>query len=678
MASLSVPKTKVGKSKYKLEKISLNHDVSTSTDWGFVQPIMVKKMVADSTLHLNALRSVVRCSPLIKPTFGSASWRTYHYFIKMAELYPPYECFVSGKPYFVASQNSNYIPTQMPWIYVSDLTRMLLGNDNKYTVFYQESNETWTSLAQKTQAVQTGVVSAFISNTTLTNGQESGITSTQYVPFNGTGDLNLNSADFVIEDTVTYSNVSYHILVCFRLSRLNRNIRKVLIGCGYQLDPNLRREVCVLPLMAYFRAWFDLFAVKRNLGWTGTNCYNILDYMKENAVTNIVANNYVRVHFRTLLQEISLLCFYSCDPDFISSHIPTPAVGTSLNQTLEVNSNQTLSVSQYNPTANASEQPSISNSARITRNLILALDKLAKAINKDSQIGQRVDTWLAAHGFGRSLVDVDPHFIGSDSVPIDIQSVMSTADTEDAGLGDYAGTAFGSKPNNQYPNFHYTTDAPGYWITLACCVPDAGWFQGLAPDSGVLDFRRYDEYWSEYDAVGFEISNKDQVVCDGSVSTIVKAASDPVPFGFIPRYSHHKVTQNIVNGDISLRSLQNDALPYTLDRYITPKSLHATYISGEGAAQFYSVVTNENEVPISSPEYRYLGKTLFMGNFDRIFQQYDLATDFDSTLFDYYPNPDHFIVHNYFDVSYMAPMLSMQDSYDTDSFDNDTMSIEKV
>lgn len=682
MATLSVPKVTIGKSGYKLADISLNHDCSTSSDWGFCQPVMVKKMIANSTLHLNALRSIVRVSPLVKPTFGSAAWKTYHYFVKIAELYPPYEYFLSGKPYFVASQSSNYIPTQMPWVYVSDLTRMLLGLSCNFCIFYEASSGQYKAITPLTQTVRDGIVSAFIAHTVLSNGQESGITATSHYLYNG-GSVNMSNADFVIEDTVTVSSTSYHIQVCFSLTPRCKNIRKVLLGCGYQLDPNLKREVCILPLMAYYRAWFELFAPKRDLAWSATNAFNILDYCRENAVTNITANNYVRAHFKTFLQELGR-CFYTCDPDFISSHIPTPSVGgTNLNNipygVAGAGAGIATETKVYAPTNALPTINGVSSSSPLTSVMVRLLDRLTKMVNKDSQIAQRLDLWLSAHGFGRSLVDKDPYRIGADSVGIDIQSVMSTADTENAGLGDYAGTAFGAKPNDKYPDFHYTTDAPGYWITIGTIVPDAGWYQGLAPDSGILDFRRYDEYFGEWDAVGFEVSNKDQVVCDGSVSTLVQAGSDPVPFGYIPRYSRHKVTQNICNGDVSLRSLRNDALPYTLDRFITPKEIEVEHLSGEGANEIFSVVKRENDIPIADPVYRYIGLWNFIGNFDRIFQLYDQEDNVDSLVYEQgFGEPDHFIIHNYFDMTYMAPMLSMKDSYDTDSFEASTMDVTKA
>lgn len=676
MSSLSIPKIQVGKSGYKQEKIALNHDCSTSTDWGFVQAVMCHKMIANSTVHLNGLRSVVRVSPLVKPTFGSASWKTYHRFVPIADLMPSYEYMLKGEPYYVSNQSANYIPTAMPWLYVMDLTRILLGLKNWFSIYIKQTTVgSYHSLLTENSTVRTAVLNAFIPHTVLSNGQESGISSSYHIatPANS---VVPDSADFVMFDQVTASNITYDIMVCFRLNRKCRNIRKVLVGLGFQLDPNLKREVCVLPIFAYFRSWFELFAPKRDTGWTATTAFYLLDYFREKGITNIVNDNTVRPRFKNWIEELSL-CFYTDDPDFVSSHIPNPAVGGYSLNGLKYNDPQSLTMIDrvYAPTGTqAFMNGGLSTTIPLTAVAVRMLDRLTKFANKDSQIAHRIDTWLAAHGFGKSLTDIDPYNIGSDSVPINIESVMSTADTDRAGLGDFAGTAVGYKDFNQYPDFHYTAKSPGYWITLGCCVPDSGWFQGLAPDSGVLDVRRFDEYFPEFDSLGFEISTKDQVVCNGAVSSLVVAGTDPVSFGFTPRYSRHKVIQNVVNGDLSLRSTRVDCLPYTLDRYISPTDMNVES-SGEGANVTYTVTKYDNTVPIASEVYRYIGKYAWLGNYDRIFQMYsernswsdavDSENDWNSN-----PTPDHFIVHNYFDMSYMAPMLSLKDSFDTDSFDN--------
>lgn len=683
MSTSVLPKTNVGRSSHGKTKIPYRKDITTSTDWGFVQPLFVKKMQAGSAMHVNALRSFVRVQPLSKPTFGSASWRTYHRFVPYEELFPTYPYMLKGEPYYTANGNSNYIPTQMPWIYVSDLSRILLGYQSAFSIFYQDGN-VYKSIGSLSETNRTAYINAIVSQNVLSNSQESGLEATYHV-YDKDLLVTPEGADYIQYGTVSVSSANHNVMVCYRLSRRAKNIYKVLVGCGFQLDANNLHEWCIAPLMAYYRAYFDLFHPVREIGWSATTAYFILDYIREKGTTNIVNDNQLRVAFKNFIGQISE-CYFTDDTDFISAHIATPSVGRSsivgnVAQGLDQTSANALSKSTMVASAQIGGIPYIQSSTSFTAEAIRTLDRLTKMVNKDSNIAHRIDEWMAAHGFGKSLLDTDPYQIGSESVPIEITDIISTAETEQGSLGEFAGTAVGRKDPSQYKKYHYSTDVVGFWITLACCVPESGWFQGLSPDSGCLDFRRYDEYWSELDSIGFDISTKDQVVGSNFVANGFTAAA-PASFGFIPRYSRFKVSQNIVNGNCSLRSTRTAFLPYTLDRYITPGDVNTTYVSGEGASYQFSLdSTPQTTVPVASSQYRFIGKDLFMGNYDRIFQQYD-QTDrvwqvVPDSAFNLNPSPDHFVVHNFLDATYVAPVISMADSYDTDSFDNE-MQVEKA
>lgn len=681
MSTSVLPKVNVGRSSHGKTKIPYRKDITTSTDWGFVQPLFVKKMQAGSSMHVNALRSFVRVQPLSKPTFGSASWRTYHRFVPYEDLFPTYPYMLKGEPYYTANGNSNYIPSQMPWIYVSDLSRILLGYQSAFSIYYMDGN-VYKSIGSLSETNRNAYIAAVVAQNVLSNGQESGLEATYHV-YDKDLLVTPDAADYVQYGTVSVSGANHSIVVCYRLSRRAKNIYKVLVGCGFQLNANNLHEWCIAPLMAYYRAYFDLFNPIRDTGWSATTAFFILDYVREKGTTNIVADNQLRVAFKNFIGQISD-CYYTDDTDFISAHIATPSVGSSSGyNNIPLSSAKDLST-ETRVYSNLTQQGiinGVSSSSPLTALMVRLLDKVTKMANKDSNIGHRVDEWMAAHGFGKSLLDSDPYEIGSESVPIEITDIISTAETSEGSLGEFAGTAVGRKDPSQYKKYHYSTDVVGFWITLACCVPESGWFQGLSPDSGCLDFRRYDEYWSELDAQGFDISTKDQVVGSDFVASGFTAVA-PESFGFIPRYSRFKVSQNIVNGNCSLRSTRTAFLPYTLDRYITPGDINTEYKSGEGASyQFAVISTPRTSVPIASTQYKFIGKDLFMGNYDRIFQQYD-QTDkvwqvIPDSAFNLNPAPDHFVVHNFLDATYVAPVISMADSYDTDSFDNE-MQVEKA
>lgn len=682
MSTSVLPKTNVGRSTHGKTKQPYRKDITTSTDWGFVQPLFVKKMIAGSSMHVNALRSFVRVQPLSKPTFGEASWRTYHRFVPYEELFPTYPYMLKGEPYYTANGNSNYIPTQMPWIYISDLSRILLGFQSAFTIYYMDG-AVYKSIGSLAEATRNNYITAVVNANKLSNGQESGLESTYHV-FDDDLFVTPEGADYIQNGTLSVSGTNHSVMVCYRLSKRAKNVYKILVGCGFQLNANNLKEWCIAPLMAYYRAYFDLFHPVRDMGWSATNAFFILDYIREKGTTNIVNDDRIRVAFKNFIGQLSQ-CYYTTDSDFISSHLATPSVGSSSGYSnVSFNNPNNLNVVQPISSGNNNQPLMYStalNSSGLTSTFVRGLDILTKMVNKDSQIAHRVDEWMAAHGFGKSLLDVDPYNIGSESVPIEITDIISTAETAEGSLGEFAGTAVGRKPAEQYKKYNYTTDVVGFWITLACCVPESGWFQGISPDSGCLDFRRYDEYWSELDAQGFEISTKDQVCGQDFVVDGFTAAA-PEPLGFIPRYTRYKVSQNIVNGNCSLRSTRNAFLPYTLDRYITLGDISTSGVSGSGSSyQFKIASAHHTVIPVANTDYRFIGKDLWLGNYDRIFQTYDegheSSESVSASAINLNPLPDHFVVHNFLDATYIAPVISMADSYDTDSFSNE-MQVEKA
>ena len=326
MSTSVLPKTNVGRSSHGKTKQPYRKDITTSTDWGFVQPLFVKKMIAGSSMHVNALRSFVRVQPLSKPTFGEASWRTYHRFVPYEDLFPTYPFMLKGEPYYTANGNSNYIPTQMPWIYISDLSRILLGFQSAFTIYYMDG-ATYKSVGSLAETTRNQYISAVVDANKLSNGQESGLESTYHV-FDDNLFVTPEGADYIQYGTLSVSGTNHSVMVCYRLSKRAKNVYKILVGCGFQLNANNLKEWCIAPLMAYYRAYFELFHPVRDMGWTSTTAFFILDYIREKGTTNIVVDNQLRIAFKNFLGNLSS-CYYTDDADFISSHIATPSVGRS-------------------------------------------------------------------------------------------------------------------------------------------------------------------------------------------------------------------------------------------------------------------------------------------------------------------------------------------------------------
>ena len=64
---------------------NLTHQVSTSADYGFCQPIMCNEVEPGSTSNFS-IGQAVFASPLVRPTFGKVTLNTYTAFVPAEDI----------------------------------------------------------------------------------------------------------------------------------------------------------------------------------------------------------------------------------------------------------------------------------------------------------------------------------------------------------------------------------------------------------------------------------------------------------------------------------------------------------------------------------------------------------------------------------------------------------------
>ena len=95
-------------------------------------------------------------------------------------------------------------------------------------------------------------------------------------------------ADYVFDFSVTdNSNNTYYYALCVELSDYGKRIRKVLQGCGYQIDFSANYDVSLIPLFAQYKAYFDVFGLQLYQGWETTSCAKVIDSISQTFTTSI-------------------------------------------------------------------------------------------------------------------------------------------------------------------------------------------------------------------------------------------------------------------------------------------------------------------------------------------------------------------------------------------------------
>lgn len=523
-----------------------------------------------------------------------------------------------------------------------------------------------------------------------------------------------------------------YITFAIRLSDFGLRLRKILLGLGYAINFDSKQQVSILPLLAYYKAYFDVFGLTLYQHWETTNCYKFISwltnfnfYAKKFTGAPALCENYLEAllfHEQSVVNELTSSAFGSESPDFllrsfitdlansfatseqdiVSSHIAKTAISPELNMAKEFIDVSTGVIDDYD----VQNYPGGTNGHAYIKNVIHGeldseyLKRLYKWTNRNTIAGQRIAELLRAQGFGQYVDDEKSNFIGYGEEEVDVVDVVSTADTfnqadsQGAQLGQYGGRgikAFSSKKNN------FETSEDGFVITLCSFVPNSGYCQALDLDHICLD--KNDIYQAEFDGLGYEANPVSMVVADRNV-TLLSSTGTPDQtvdkvFGFAPRYTRFKMANNVLNGEYSLRSTRDRYLPYTLDKFIDlgePELIVEQVDNNQSVSMSIMKPRFEvSQLPTASPAWRYVSRYPWLSNFNRIFTatgeemsqymfaQYSSVQGDVSAAFDIFSRqPDNFMVQMYVNFHLFSPMLPIAKSYETlDENGNGNMEITK-
>lgn len=141
--------------------------------------------------------------------------------------------------------------------------------------------------------------------------------------------------------------------------------------------------------------------------------------------------------------------------------------------------------------------------------------------------------------------------IESYSQPIQFGDVTSTASTDTAALGDFAGKGL------SYGSGKYVVDSNGeygFFIVLSNIIPDVAYYQGL--NRHVKHITRFDFWTPEFDGVATQAIGSDEVflpLVKPSGWSTMSGYMQSV-WGFTGMYGEYKVAHSLLTGDYSLNS----------------------------------------------------------------------------------------------------------------------------
>lgn len=482
---------------------------------------------------------------------------------------------------------------------------------------------------------------------------------------------------FVINSQLPVGDSSaFRLFVGIRLNNSGKLLRKILMGLGCQLAP-MDTPVSILPIIAYFRSYFDLFAPKRFVKYEQSYCYRAINKVVQSGQpmsTALFGND--GIGWSDIIDDL-LSCFYTKNTDYYSAQIIglVNNYGSSLDASYipvykDSSSGSRPSLGQP---ANISEDlsngtpPSLDLSGNLqhTQSQQNVLSRLTQFVNRRSVLGGKLAELLKSV-FGISQKEVDEYnaYVGSMITDVEIGDVFSTAETQEASLGEYAGKAVGKGYSD---NFNIDVDVHSLVLSISVLVPRTQYVNGMNP---ILSHSNYMDFYNPmFDGLTLVPSRKSSLYCPNTYLPYYDNS-----FGNIPIYSEYKIkTQGILSGDLSLPSTRNSFDSFTMDEVISPY----IYEENDGNGAVNRVVQEINfENLVCGTMWRYLGRWLWLGRFDRIFVNNritleDMFNNIFGTFYDDIPysnirdhsrSDDNIVCHSIIDMKINSPMVPLANS----------------
>ncbi len=652
-------KLKVSRPSQKKNFFPLQFDNTTTMGFGFVQPLSCTELVPQSSVDLSCA-SFVRLAPLATPTYGRCNLHHYTCFVPASEVYHPWDSFLSSSSY--NGGGVSYVPTSVPYtdsrfltlcvLFFSSCRAWVPSSDGNLIRFYPTESEPndsvlrflFEGLGYLDAEEQQNLFSFFRA-----------IYPVPATYFSSEAGDDFDAAKDGFDYTIRVPHDNSYIVFTWRFSDFSKNLRSILIGLGYQLNcTNVR--LSFLPVMAYYRAYFELFYPKRFLSYQDSSLFKLIEAFEYHNnmdlfwfVTNPSTVGLVPAFLKDLV-----MCYYTSQSDYVSLHHSGVAINPVSQSVNSIRPNGNFdSVS-----ASVNQQASINFSSNIGGSKLRVLQWLTKYVNKRTYLGGKIDEILRSQ-YDSSSECGDSFLIDSFITPIEISDVMNQAETSEGVLGEYAGKGVGF---NLPRSAKYRAKEFGFLIHFAAIVPQSGYSQAVDPCLGHVS--KFDYYTPGLDGLTLVPTRKMFVY---GVSDFVSPDSKNIStstFGNIPIYSEYKFKYSILNGDISMASTRTSFLPYTMDKllpYIDPVSRQ-------------SDVENIYKNVVNGTLWRYVGLYRWLGMYDRVFVNTGISpnSDMDYDLLHYSGGSrldDNFICHNHFKLSLHAPMLSFGSSFDTGADD---------
>lgn len=518
--------------------IAINHysdqDLScqhvTTADFMQYNVSKIMEVVPKQTINVNSHECFARLTPLKQPTFGRANIEHRAFFVPMRTIMPAWNDFITDTIHHYSDTDTNSIPESVPFVPNKQLADIFLDTtDTDFSTRIVDGTDEEKRLASD------------IIRTNYSTTNPNNLTSTYYGKFTPLG------------------RWAYKLL---------RSLGMTICWQGNNTEP-----VSIMPLLAAARIFYDYYYPSQYLN-DSDSAFLLQCCTKDNTTSS--TSFYTAARLGRLLKILSTLPYAN---DYFVSAWDNPAGPTSTTSSdITINdvtigdpANEFTAIkplgtqlSSYGTNTPVIEARSANSN--ISQFALNALKSLSDYMKRHQIVGARaLDRYLSR--FGIKLADEKlnrAYLLHEYSQELQFGDVFSTADTEGAVLGEYAGKGL------SYGNgsFSYTADEYGYLIIISSIVPAVQYFQGrhrMTSHINKLDF-----YTPEFDNLGTQAIASTELFCPTNIPGAITSSYKDKVFGFVPRYAEYKIPYSQLTGDLSLNSFKASSDAWTLYRDMQP------------------------------------------------------------------------------------------------------------
>lgn len=653
----------------------LNYDFNSTFDFGYIQPSLCKFAVPHSKWSINASQ-LVRCSPLVVPSFGRMAFHNVFAYVPMSLMFPAFDSFLSQTN--VRGTTKTYIPSSLPSTTNNLLASALLSSpiySTCYTFIPAEDPDTH-------KKVMRGYTQRYIQTSI-------GILKVDITHDEDKYSLSYNDCLSRSWDYTTFVNSpSGKLFHFYKLTQLGRSIYNVLRGLGYSLDIVDNSPVSALPIIAFAKSSFDLLFPHRDLNWHNTQMYSLINEFYNGDFWEYVHNGHSfmlfgigdKVPISSIQDLISAISDFVLAP--VSRNISNIATASPI---LSQSASPSIPAISYPFKGSNVKSGGVIATDGIPQASYLKADSLSLAnklwsfVQRSTVVGQDVKDWFKVHfGISPSEDMYNESVLIRDVVNlINVNTVVSSADTKTADSGEVLGGLAGQAYSAENSTIQFDVKNFGYLICLSYVVPVCRPSSGCQPE--LYNTSYFDMPFPDFDGLGYEALNALSFQSfEGLISQKVNSNQG---FGFVPRLTSYKVINNIRSGGFALNSLKDSYLPYCLDNVVDIKPYNFPK-DGESAFNFNpssaSLINSQSLAwyfPYTQFKDRSNGDFIVSPwrVFDNIF--YNVA-DVDEKLGLHF-SPNNFLCQSSFNISVSSYLKPLSDSYEIEEIMKNITSVDK-